>query len=120
MTGTDLATKLRESGRLQPREAVDIVQQLGEALDAAHERGLIHRDVKPGNVLLARRSGRAGGSHAYLSDFGLTKEVTDGTNLTLLGQIAGTPGYVSQSRSRAIPSIGGPISMRSVASCIRL
>ena len=66
VAGTDLERKLRADGPLSPDRAADVVRQVAEALDAAHAAGLVHRDVKPGNVLLA-------GAHAYLGDFGLTR-----------------------------------------------
>src|SRR3954463_4100619 len=65
--GSDLRTLVRAEGRLEPERAARIVAQVGSALDAAHGRGIVHRDVKPANVLLGAED------HAYLSDFGLTK-----------------------------------------------
>ena len=67
--GSDLRTAVRAEGRLDPGRAARIVAQVGAALDAAHARGLVHRDVKPANVLLDA------GDHAYLTDFGLTKRL---------------------------------------------
>src|SRR5437588_9718754 len=63
--GSDLKTLLAEEGRLPVRRALRIISQIGSALDAAHARGLVHRDVKPANILVAD------GDRAYLSDFGV-------------------------------------------------
>jgi serine/threonine-protein kinase len=85
--GADLARMLDESGRLKPYRAIDVCRQIGDALDAAHGQGLIHRDVKPANVLIE-------GRHAYLTDFGLTKRL-GGTQVTLTGDVVGTIHYVA-------------------------
>ncbi|HWT95710.1 MAG TPA: serine/threonine-protein kinase, partial [Solirubrobacteraceae bacterium] len=87
--GTDLHKLLRQDGPLPPARAASIVAQVASALDAAHAAGLVHRDVKPGNVLLE-------GDHAYLSDFGLTRLASSaGTQLTQEGRWLGTADYAS-------------------------
>lgn len=95
--GYDLRQLLAREGPLPPERALRIVEQVGDALDAAHERGLIHRDVKPGNVLIAERAGR---EHCYLADFGLTKQTTSISGLTGTGELVGTVAYVSPEQIR--------------------
>lgn len=90
--GTDLETRVRSAGPLDPPAAVHIVQQVARALDAAHREGLVHRDVKPANVLL---SGEGDEAHAYLADFGLTKSTEGATEMTLSGEWMGTAGYAA-------------------------
>jgi serine/threonine protein kinase len=92
--GTDLATRLR-AGRLEPRAAAGILGQVANALDAAHARGLVHRDVKPANILLAPGAGADQGDHAYLTDFGLTKRGGTDSSLTAAGGFAGTLAYIA-------------------------
>jgi len=93
--GVDLGALLREQGTL-PAEAVGhIVAEVGEALDAAHGHGLVHRDVKPGNILVAAGSGTLDTAHVYLTDFGLTKRTDAPTELTVTGQFLGTVDYVA-------------------------
>ncbi len=95
--GTDLRTLLAGEGRLGAWRAASIVAQVASALDAAHERGLVHRDVKPANVLVA---GPGAGDHAYLTDFGLTKRSASDSGLTRSGEWVGTIDYVAPEQLR--------------------
>jgi serine/threonine protein kinase len=90
--GADLRQLIAREAPLEPERVLRIAEQVGDALDAAHERGLIHRDVKPANVLVDERSGRA---HCYLTDFGLTKQTSSISGLTGTGELVGTVEYVS-------------------------
>ena len=92
--GADLKERLRR-GRLEPGEAIAILAQVASALDAAHARGLVHRDVKPSNVLLDTGASPDGSDHAYLADFGLTKRLTEKSGLGDDGQLMGTIDYVA-------------------------
>src|SRR5262245_6245238 len=93
--GSDLGALLRHEGRLEPARSLAIVSQVASALDAAHARGLVHRDVKPGNILIVEEPGADEGDHVYLSDFGLTKATGSGTRLTTTGELVGTVDYVA-------------------------
>lgn len=84
--GTNLAHRLRD-GPLSRAETADIIGQIASALDAAHQRGLVHRDVKPANILLADR--------AYLTDFGITREIVETSGLTQTGVFVGSVDYAA-------------------------
>ena len=95
--GLDLKQTIRDNGPLEPVRASVIVDQIASALDAAHARGLVHRDVKPANVLLTQ------GDHVYVSDFGLTKRAVSVSGLTETGQLIGTIDYVAPEQIRGDP-----------------
>jgi serine/threonine protein kinase len=90
--GTDLRQLLIQEGRLESERAASIIGQVADALDAAHAHGLVHRDIKPGNILIAKRGRR---DHAYLTDFGLTKHRASKAGLTKTGTWVGTLDYVA-------------------------
>jgi serine/threonine protein kinase len=90
--GIDLEYVLGAQGPLHPVTAARITAEVGSALDAAHAEGLVHRDVKPGNILLEPRDGAA---HAYLSDFGLSRHADSASGLTKTGHWIGTIDYAA-------------------------
>ncbi len=93
--GTDLRDLLSREGRLDPERALAIAAQVASALDAAHGRGLVHRDVKPGNILIASDSAADRPEHCYLTDFGLTKDTSSPVELTATGTFVGTIDYIA-------------------------
>ena len=87
--GTDMRSLIAAEGRIEPLRAARIIRQVGAALDAVHARGMLHRDVKPSNVLLARQD------HAYLSDFGFAKPAASVGGLTRQESIVARAEYVA-------------------------
>ncbi|MEU1462997.1 serine/threonine-protein kinase [Streptomyces sp. NPDC005727] len=104
--GSDLRHLLDERGSLPFADAVRIAAQVASALDAAHEHGLVHRDVKPGNVLIARGTDSDHPEHVYLTDFGLTKKSLSLTGFTSVGQFVGTLDYVAPEQISGRPVDG--------------
>jgi len=92
VAGSDLGRRLAREGRLDQRDAVGLISQIGNGLDAIHAAGLVHRDVKPANVLL---SGEPGAEHAYITDFGVARNVATESGLTQTGRFVGTLDYVA-------------------------
>ncbi|GGR08139.1 serine/threonine-protein kinase [Streptomyces griseomycini] len=93
--GSDLRHLLDREGPLPLPTALRIAAQVASALDAAHEHGLVHRDVKPGNILVSRGTDSDHPEHVYLTDFGLTKKSLSLTGFTTVGQFVGTLDYVA-------------------------
>jgi len=99
--GTDLRALLRAEGALESRRALTIVSQVAHALDAAHAKGLVHRDVKPSNVLLDTSE------HVYLADFGLTRRSAEHGGQFADARSLGTPAYLAPEQIE-----GGPVDGR--------
>lgn len=92
VAGSDLGRRIAREGRLEPASAAALIAQIGNGLDAIHAAGLVHRDVKPANVLL---SGEEGSEHAYITDFGVARNLATRSGLTQTGRFVGTIDYVA-------------------------
>ncbi|MDB4905513.1 MAG: hypothetical protein JWO05_297 [Gemmatimonadetes bacterium] len=101
VNGESLADKLRREGRIAPEVAKEILAQLADALHYAHEKGIVHRDIKPDNVLIERGSGRA-----MLADFGIARGEAS-ASLTQTGIIVGTPTYMSPEQASGARTLDG-------------
>src|ERR1700736_613022 len=101
--GPDLKQLLEERGRLAPDYAISVVAQVAAALDCAHEQGLVHRDVKPGNILVDEKAGDGSLPHVYLADFGVAKHRQSHSGLTSKGHYVGTIDYVAPEQIEGRP-----------------
>src|SRR5438067_1884614 len=106
VSGTDMRQMIKKRGRILPATALFLVGQAARALDAAHRKGLVHRDVKPGNLLIERGSDEADPDHVYLADFGITKHAMSRSGLTSTGQFLGTIDYVAPEQIRGTSVLG--------------
>ena len=103
VNGEDVADRLDRRGPMSPHAAVDVVRQTASALDAAHAMNLIHRDVKPSNILLSPEDGRDGHDFVYLVDFGIARAADRVGELTGTGGVMGTPDYMAPERFEGSP-----------------
>jgi len=100
VTGGDLRQVLDREGPLPPGRAAQFLSPVASALDAAHRAGLVHRDVKPANILVDAEPDRP--DHVYLSDFGISKGAVSSAGLTGTGQYLGTPEYTSPEQVKGL------------------
>jgi serine/threonine protein kinase len=99
----DLKSLLEREGPLPLARVVPLIDQIASALDAAHDLNLVHRDVKPANILIAFKSDPDEEGHVYLADFGLMKDTTARRGMTGTGQVVGTLDYISPEQIRGNP-----------------
>jgi serine/threonine protein kinase len=110
--GVNLAQHIQYDGRMDAPRGVAIIRQVASALEEAHALGLIHRDVKPHNILLTMHGAR---EHAYLTDFGLARHFLD-TGLTSTGASLGTPAYMAPEQVLGRP-VDGRCDIYSLGGC---
>ena len=105
VAGDDLQAVIRREGDVPPRRATAYISPVASALDAAHEAGLVHRDVKPANILVDARPGEP--EHVYLSDFGLARRMRSISGLTMPGTLLGTPDYMAPEQASGRQPVDG-------------
>jgi hypothetical protein len=94
--GTNLQAEIRQQGRLEPKRALQVTRMVAQGLAAAHEAGLVHRDVKPSNILLGPDNS------VKVADFGLAKPVSGDASLTTTGMVVGTPYYMAPEQAQGL------------------
>src|SRR5258705_1017443 len=109
--GQNLKEVLAQGRPLSFEQAGDIVSQVAEALDFAHAKGIVHRDVKPANIILIE------GNRAKITDFGIAKIASGGANLTSTGQFLGTPNYMAPEQIKGAP-VDGRTDIFSLGICL--
>jgi serine/threonine-protein kinase len=111
VAGESLRERLIRDGTLPEAEALRIMREVAVALDYAHRQGIIHRDVKPENILLSE-------DHPLVADFGIAKAATSGENLTAAGIPIGTPAYMAPEQIEGEPNIDGRADVYAMASVL--
>lgn len=104
--GTDLKGLIQQEGPLEPKRTLSLFQQAASALDAAHESGMVHRDVKPQNILVISRKTPEDTDHVFLTDFGLVRPLSSETSASRTGQVFGSVAYMAPELIEGIPADG--------------
>ena len=106
VSGADLRAVLKAQHRISPAQSLLLIGQAARALDVAHRRGLVHRDVKPGNILVERGADDDDPDHVYLADFGISKNTMSRSGLTATGEFVGTIDYIAPEQIKDEPVDG--------------
>jgi serine/threonine-protein kinase len=104
VSGGDLRKLIERTGSLRPDRVAEIISAIASALDAAHEAGLVHRDVNPSNILIDQPSGLPG--HVYLSDFGLSKVISSASDISRANELRGTPECMAPEQIQGLAARG--------------
>lgn len=106
ITGIDLKTAITRQNKLTPTRAADIINEAAAGLDHAHENGIVHRDVKPQNILLGEPPGPGQSGHVFLTDFGLVKKISSQSSFTASTYLMGTLHYMAPEQIEGKPLDG--------------
>jgi tRNA A-37 threonylcarbamoyl transferase component Bud32 len=110
--GDSLTGLVKRQGPLPPRQAADLLARVADAVAYAHQRGILHRDLKPDNILVDAQG------HPRITDFGLARRMEDGPNLTTAGSIMGTPSYMAPEQAQGLTELSRAVDVYSLGAVL--